>query len=563
MAIINRRHKKNIGKLSVIPLGGVGEIGKNMYVLNYNDEDIIVIDAGLMFPEEDMLGIDSVIPDITYLEENKDKIRGIILTHGHEDHIGGLPYVLRKIQAPIFATRLTLGLVEVKLKEHHLLRGIDLRCIKAGDILELGAFSVEVIRSSHSITDTVILAIDTPLGTVVHTADFKIDQTPIDGQVIDFYKLSEYGQNGVLLLLSDSTNAERPGYTLSEREVGKTFEDVFAQVKGRIIVATFASNIHRIQQVVDASYKNGRKLAVTGRSMVNVINIAKELGYMHIPEGMQIEIEEIDRYQGNEVTILTTGSQGEPMSALTRMSKSDHKRMSILPGDTVIISATPIPGNEKFVGRTIDNLFKLGADVIYERFSGIHVSGHASQEELKLMLNLVRPKYFMPVHGEYRMLVKHKKLAMNTGVPEKNIFITEIGDVLEFTAKGARKAAKVPAGQIFVDGLGVGDVGNIVLRDRRQLSEDGILIVVVTMNKTDRSIATGPDIITRGFVYVRESENLIGEAIEKVSETLEFCRQENITDWGAMKNNIRDVLYRFLYEKTKRRPMILPIIMEV
>ncbi len=563
MVYINRRHKKNTGKLSVIPLGGVGEIGKNMYVFNYNDEDIIVIDAGLMFPEEDMLGIDSVIPDVTYLEENKEKIRGIILTHGHEDHIGGLPYILRKLQVPIYATRLTLGLVEVKLKEHHLLRGIDLRCIKAGDTLELGAFSIDIIRSSHSITDTVIVAIDTPLGTIVHTSDFKIDQTPIDGQVIDFYKLAELGQKGVLLLLSDSTNAERPGYTLSEREVGKTFEEVFSQVKGRIIVATFASNIHRIQQVVDASYKTGRKIAVTGRSMLNVINIARELGYMHIPDGMQIDIDELDRYQGSEITILTTGSQGEPMSALTRMSKSDHKRLSILPGDTVIISASPIPGNEKFVGRTIDNLFKLGADVIYERFSGVHVSGHASQEELKLMLNLIRPQYFMPVHGEYRMLVKHKQLAIAAGIPEKNIYITEIGDVLEFNAKGVRKAGKVPSGIVLVDGLGVGDVGNIVLRDRRQLSEDGILIVVVTMKKTDRSIMRGPDIITRGFVYVRESEDLIGEATDKVREALEFCRKENISDWSTIKNNIRDVLYRFLYEKTKRRPMILPIIMEV
>lgn len=560
---INRRYKKNTGKLCIIPLGGVGEIGKNMYVLNYNDEDIIVIDAGLMFPEEEMLGIDSVIPDTKYLEENRDKIRGIILTHGHEDHIGGLPYILRKFQVPIYATRLTLGLVEVKLKEHHLLRGTDLRCVKPGDSVTLGAFTVDFIRSSHSITDTVILGINTPLGTVVHTSDFKIDQTPVDGQVLDFYKLSELGKEGVLCLLSDSTNAERPGYTLSEREVGKTFDDVFSQVKGRIIVATFASNIHRIQQVIDSSFKAGRKVAVTGRSMVNVINIARELGYVKVPDGMIIELDELDRYPGDEITILTTGSQGEPMSALTRMSKADHRRLSILPGDTVIISATPIPGNEKYVGRTIDNLFKLGADVIYERFSGVHVSGHASQEELKLMLNLVRPKYFMPVHGEYRMLVKHKQLAISTGIPEKNIFISEIGDVLEFTARGARKAGKVPSGAILVDGLGVGDVGNIVLRDRRQLSEDGILIVVVTMSKTDRSIKSGPDIITRGFVYVRESEDLIVEASEKVKETLEFCRNENITEWGAMKNNIRDVLYRFLYEKTKRRPMILPIIMEV
>lgn len=563
MVNINRRYKKNTGKLSIIPLGGIGEIGKNMYVLNYNDEDIIVVDAGLMFPEEDMLGIDSVIPDIKYLEENRDKVRAIVLTHGHEDHIGGLPYVLRKLQVPVYGTRLTLGLVEVKLKEHHLLRGADLRVVKAGDSVSLGAFNIDFIRSSHSITDTVILAIDTPLGMVVLTSDFKIDQTPVDGQVIDYFRLAELGQKGVLCLLSDSTNAERPGYTLSEKEVGKTFEEVFVQAKGRIIVATFASNIHRVQQVIDASYAVGRKVAITGRSMVNVVNIAKELGYMNIPYGMQIEVDDIDKYAPHEVTVLTTGSQGEPMSALTRMSKADHKRLSILPGDTVIISATPIPGNEKFVGRTIDNLFKLGADVIYEKFSGVHVSGHASQEELKLMLNLIRPQYFVPVHGEYRMLVKHKQLAMATGVPEKNVFILENGDVLEFTAKGARKSGKVPAGSVMVDGLGVGDVGNIVLRDRRQLSEDGILIVVVTMDKNDRTIRSGPDIITRGFVYVRESEDLIGEATAKVKETLEMCRKENINDWSAIKSNIRDVLYRFLYEKTKRRPMILPIIMEV
>ncbi len=563
MVNINRRYKKNTGKLSIIPLGGIGEIGKNMYVLNYNDEDIIVVDAGLMFPEEDMLGIDSVIPDIKYLEENRDKVRAIVLTHGHEDHIGGLPYVLRKLQVPVYGTRLTLGLVEVKLKEHHLLRSADLRVVKAGDSVSLGAFNIDFIRSSHSITDTVILAIDTPLGMVVLTSDFKIDQTPVDGQVIDYFRLAELGQKGVLCLLSDSTNAERPGYTLSEKEVGKTFEEVFVQAKGRIIVATFASNIHRVQQVIDASYAVGRKVAITGRSMVNVVNIAKELGYMNIPDGMQIEVDDIDKYAPHEVTVLTTGSQGEPMSALTRMSKADHKRLSILPGDTVIISATPIPGNEKFVGRTIDNLFKLGADVIYEKFSGVHVSGHASQEELKLMLNLIRPQYFVPVHGEYRMLVKHKQLAMATGVPEKNVFILENGDVLEFTAKGARKSGKVPAGSVMVDGLGVGDVGNIVLRDRRQLSEDGILIVVVTMDKNDRTIRSGPDIITRGFVYVRESEDLIGEATAKVKETLEMCRKENINDWSAIKSNIRDVLYRFLYEKTKRRPMILPIIMEV
>jgi ribonuclease J len=435
--------------------------------------------------------------------------------------------------------------------------------VKAGDSVSLGAFNIDFIRSSHSITDTVILAIDTPLGMVVLTSDFKIDQTPVDGQVIDYFRLAELGQKGVLCLLSDSTNAERPGYTLSEKEVGKTFEEVFVQAKGRIIVATFASNIHRVQQVIDASYAVGRKVAITGRSMVNVVNIAKELGYMNIPDGMQIEVDDIDKYAPHEVTVLTTGSQGEPMSALTRMSKADHKRLSILPGDTVIISATPIPGNEKFVGRTIDNLFKLGADVIYEKFSGVHVSGHASQEELKLMLNLIRPQYFVPVHGEYRMLVKHKQLAMATGVPEKNVFILENGDVLEFTAKGARKSGKVPAGSVMVDGLGVGDVGNIVLRDRRQLSEDGILIVVVTMDKNDRTIRSGPDIITRGFVYVRESEDLIGEATAKVKETLEMCRKENINDWSAIKSNIRDVLYRFLYEKTKRRPMILPIIMEV
>lgn len=549
-------------KVSLIPLGGLGEIGKNMMAVRYGD-NILVIDAGLMFPEEDMPGIDVVIPDISYLVENRNLVRGIVLTHGHEDHIGALPYVLKQVNVPIYGTGLTLGILDGKLKEQNMAGVAKLNRVKPGDTVEIGPFRVEFIRVSHSIPDAVALAIHTPVGVILHTGDFKFDQTPVDGQVTDFHRLAELGQKGVLVLLSDSTNAERPGYTMSERVVGHAFEEVFSRAKERIIIASFASNVHRLQQAITVAHKFRRKVAVVGRSMVNVVNIAAELGYLQIPKDTMIELDEINRYPARQVVILTTGSQGEPMSALTRMALSDHKRLEIYPGDTVIISATPIPGNEKMVARTIDHLFRLGADVIYEPFSGIHVSGHPSQEELKLMINLTRPRFFVPVHGEYRHLVKHAQIAVELGIPRENVFIAENGQILEFTRKKGRVAGRVTAGRVLVDGLGVGDVGNIVLRDRKQLSQDGILIVVVTINKETGAIIAGPDIVSRGFVYVRESEELMDEAKVKVRNALEKCQERGISDWANIKANVRDVLGKYLYDKTRRRPMILPIIMEV
>ena len=549
-------------KFSIIPLGGLGEIGKNMLVIEYN-KDIIIVDSGMTFPEEDMLGIDLVIPDISYLVENKDRIKAIFLTHGHEDHIGGLPYVLRQIQAPIYGTKLTLGLVNGKLVEHELDKEVDLRVVKPGDQVEVGDFSVEFIRVSHSIPDAVSLAIHTPIGTILHTGDFKFDQTPVDEEVTDFHRFAELGNKGVLVLLSDSTNAEHPGYTMSEREVGNSFDEMFRLAKQRIIVATFASNVHRIQQVIDAAHKFNRKIAVAGRSMENVSNIASELGYLSIPEGMRIELDEIDTIPHDKLVILTTGSQGEPMSALRRMANNDHKKVDIVPGDTVIISASPIPGNEKLIGKTINDLFKLGAEVIYKDLSEVHVSGHASQEEQKLMLNLTKPKFFVPVHGEYRHLVFHAQLAKKIGIKAENIFIMENGSVLEFTSEKGKIVNKVTSGNVLIDGYGIGDVGNIVLRDRRQLARDGIVIVVVTIEKELGNVLAGPDIVSRGFVYVRESEELMEEAKIKVRAVLEKCEEAKIKEWSAIKSQIRDVLRKYLYEKTKRKPMILPIIMEV
>jgi len=549
-------------KVSIIPLGGLGEIGKNMTVVRYHNA-MIVIDSGLSFPEDEMLGIDMVIPDITYLLENRKMIKAILLTHGHEDHIGALPYVLRELNVPVYGTKLTLALVQGKLKEYNLLGNVKMHQVKPRDQIRIGPFLVEFIKVSHSIPDSVGLAIHTPVGTIVHTGDFKFDQTPVDGQVTDFAKLAMLGEKGVLVLLSDSTNAERPGYTLSEKSVGATLVDIFHQSKERIIVASFASNIHRLQQIISTAYQFGRKVAVAGRSMINVIAIAQENGYLDVPKGTLIDLDEISSLPKEKTVILTTGSQGEPMSALTRMAMSDHRRVEIMSGDTVVISATPIPGNEKMVARTVDNLFKQGADVIHERVSGIHVSGHASQEELKMMINLVKPKFFVPVHGEYRMLVKHARLAREVGIPEENIFVAENGHVLEFTREKGAIAGRVTAGQILVDGLGVGDVGNIVLRDRKQLSQDGILIVVVTLSKDSGTVVAGPDIVSRGFVYVRESEELLEEAKEKVKTALDKCREKKITEWSAIKSNVRDTLGKFLYEKTRRRPMILPIIMEV
>ncbi len=552
---------KGAQKLQIIPLGGLGEIGKNMTVIRVDDE-ILVIDSGLMFPDEDMLGIDLVIPDISYLIENKDKIKAIVLTHGHEDHIGALPYILKKINVPVYGTRLTLGILEGRLKEN----GVDssnLHSVMQGDIINVGCFSVGFIRVNHSIPDAVGLSIKTPVGMIVHTGDFKLDYTPIDGKMTDFRRFSDLGNRGVLVLMADSTNSEREGHTPSERTVGAAFDRAFHNARGRIIVATFSSNVHRIQQVIDTAVRYKRHVAVLGRSMVNVVNISLELGYITAPEGTIVDIDEIHNYRMEQMVIITTGSQGEPMSALTRMSMSDHRKVGIVPGDTVIISATPIPGNEKLVSKTIDNLMKLGANVIYGRNQGIHVSGHASREELKLMHNLVRPKFFIPVHGEYHHLVQHARLARELGMPKENIFISENGQILEFTRDKGQVAGKVTAGMVMVDGLGVGDVGNIVLRDRRQLSQDGILIVVVTMNKQTHRVVAGPDIVSRGFVYVRESEALMDEATARVQQALDRCEDEKVKEWAAIKSNVRDALGRYLFEKTRRRPMILPIIMEV
>ena len=548
-------------KVQIIPLGGLGEIGKNMTAFRYGD-DMILIDAGLMFPEDDMLGIDLVIPDISYLIENQDKLKGIFLTHGHEDHIGALPYVMKQIDCPVYGTALTLGILEGRLKENGV-SSENCRIIKPGDKIAAGAFKLDFIRVNHSIPDAIAIAINTPIGTIIHTGDFKIDHTPVDGQVTEFNKFAEYGDRGVLALLADSTNAERPGFTPSEKMVGKTFDDEFRYAKNRIIVATFSSNVHRIQQVIDAALKYDRKVAVIGRSMVNVVNIAKELGYLKAPEGEIIDIDETHNYTPDKIVIITTGSQGEPMSALTRMAMNDHKKVDIMPGDTVIISATPIPGNEKLVSRTIDHLYKLGADVIYEKSNGVHVSGHASQEEIKLMHNLVRPKFFIPVHGEFRHLIKHANLAQSLGMPKENIVIAENGSVIELTKNSIGINGKVPAGKVLVDGLGVGDVGNIVLRDRRQLSQDGIMIVVVTIDKENCHVVSGPDIVSRGFVYVREAEGLMDEAKDKVQLALEKCEENGVSEWSAIKSTVRDSLGRFLYERTRRRPMILPIIMEI
>ncbi|MBD7967277.1 ribonuclease J [Paenibacillus gallinarum] len=556
--------KNNNDKLMIFALGGVGEIGKNMYVVQYGN-DIVVVDAGLKFPEEDMLGIDIVIPDISYLTENRDKVRGIVLTHGHEDHIGGLPYVLKHLNVPVYGTKLTLGLVENKLKEANLLGETKRILINEDSVIELGnSLKASFFGTNHSIPDSVGVCIETPEGVVVHTGDFKFDHTPVNGQFADLQRMAEIGSKGVLALLSDSTNAEKAGFTPSEKNVGIVLEDIFRKASQRVVVATFASNVHRVQQVINAAEVTGRKVAVIGRSMVNVVNIASDLGYLEIPDGMIIEPEEVGKMAADRVVILCTGSQGEPMSALTRMARSTHRKVDILPGDTVIIAATPVPGNEKYVGRTIDELFRLGAEVHYSGAnSGVHVSGHGSQEELKLMLNLMKPKYFIPIHGEFRMQRRHALLAEAVGVERENIFITDIGEVVEIQGGSARKAGKVSSGNVLIDGLGVGDVGNIVLRDRKLLSQDGILVVVVTLSKQDGKIVSGPDIISRGFVYVRESEGLLDEANRIVTSTLQKLMSENVNEWASLKTNVKDSLGRFLYEQTRRRPMILPIIMEV
>ncbi|MGI6345004.1 MAG: ribonuclease J [Bacillota bacterium] len=547
--------------VQVIPLGGMGEIGKNMYVFQSGD-DILVVDAGLKFPEDEMLGIDFVIPNFSYLVENQHKLRGIVLTHGHEDHIGGIPYLLQKIQAPIYGTRLTLGILQGKLDEHGI--QADTREVRAGEEISLGeSFRVRFIRINHSIPDGVALAIETPLGAIIHSGDFKFDQTPVDGQVTDYQTLAEYGRKGVLALFADATNAHRRGYTPSERLVGRTFEQIFNQTQGRILIATFASNIHRIQQAFDTAMEYQRKVAVVGRSMVNNVRVAHELGYLNFPDGICVDPEEINNFPPEKMVVLTTGSQGEPLSGLSRMANQSHNRLTIVPGDTVIMSSTPVPGNEKLVNRVIDGLSRAGADVISQAEADVHVSGHASQEELKLMMNLVRPRYTVPFHGEYRHVAAYRHLAEQVGIPPENILAPENGDVLEFSENGARITGRVSAGSVLVDGLGIGDVGSVVLRDRQQLARDGMVVAVVTIDRVTKSIKAGPDIITRGFVYVRESEDLLCEAEEQVRQALVKCLQNEGADWAELKAAARDVLSGLLYERTKRRPMILPIIMEV
>jgi ribonuclease J len=546
--------------LVLVPLGGVGEIGKNMWVVGYGD-DLVVLDCGGMFPEEDMLGVDLVIPDISYLVENRDRVRAIVLTHGHEDHVGALPYVLQQLDVPVYGTRLTLGLVKGRLDEHGLGKNAELHEVQAGQSLQLGAMTLEFVHVNHSLADVVAIAVHTPAGTIVYATDFKFDHTPIDGRVTDLQRLAALGANGVLCLLSDSTNAERPGYTLSEKIVGETFMDAFRRAQGRILVATFASNVHRIQQVMAASARFGRKVCVMGRSMVNNVGIASRLGYLHVPEGLIIDVEQMEDYPPERLAVITTGSQGEPMAALTRMAMAEHRRIEIVPGDTVIISASPIPGNERLIGRTINHLFRQGAEVIYHAVSGVHVSGHASQEELKLMINLIKPRYFIPIHGEYRMLVHHARLAEQAGLSPEHVMIAEIGDMVEISAKSFKKTAKVEAGSVMVDGLGVGDVGTVVLRDRQQLAQDGILVVVVSIDKQTGEILAGPEFVSRGFVYVRESERLFEEAKQRVKVALESC-EPVLGEWNVMKNQVRDTLSGFFWERTRRRPMILPVVME-
>ena len=552
---------KKRNKLKIIPLGGMEEIGKNMTVFEYG-EHIIVVDCGLAFPEDEMLGIDLVIPDVTYLEKNIEKVHGILVTHGHEDHIGAIPYVLKRINVPVYGTELTIGLIENKLAEHEMTDSVDLRKIKAGQTIKLGPFSIEFIHTNHSIADSVAMAITTPVGTVFHTGDFKIDQTPIEGKPIDLTRIAEIGKKGVLLLISDSTNVERPGYTMSERTVGDTFDNIFRGTKGRIIVASFASNIHRVQQIINSAVKYNRKVALVGRSMLNVVNTATKLGYLTIPEGTMVDIDRIKNLNPEQVVIITTGSQGEPMSALSRIAASTHKKVSIKEGDLVIISANPIPGNEKLVYKVIDDLFKKGADVIYDTLAETHVSGHAKQEELKLILTLVKPKFFMPGHGEYRMLKKHAKLAMSLGMDEKNIFIMENGQVLELTTKTAIINGSVPSGSILVDGLGVGDVGDVVLRDRKILSEDGLMMVIAPMDKKGNLLA-GIEVMSRGFVYMKESEALIEEVRNIARDIIIKNAGKKNGSYSNIKNAIRDELSNFLYRRTMRKPMIIPVIVEI
>ena len=558
------RHKScKTGCVQVIPLGGVGEIGKNMFALRYGKE-LIVMDCGLKFPEEGMHGVDIVIPDTTFLLENREQLKGIILTHGHEDHIGAVPYLIAELNVPIYGTRLTLGLLESKLTEHELLQEADLRQITADQTLAISPnITLEFFRTNHSIPDSVGVAVHTPAGIIVYTSDFKFDHTPVDGKVTDFYKLSGLGKKGVLAALIDCTNADRPGFTLSESEVGRTIDDIFRLSHKRIIFATFASNIHRIQQVIDAAYRYRRKVCVIGRSIVGSVDIASKLGYLQIPKGILVEIDQINHYPKEQIALITTGSQGEPMSALTRISLSDHRRVEIVPGDTVIIAATPIPGNEKLVARTVNNLFQRGAEVIHRSISGVHVSGHGSEEDIKLMLNLLKPKYVIPVHGEYRHQYYCAKVAEKVDIPQENTFLVEPGTVIEFGEDVGQVAGTVTAGRVMVDGFGIGDVGDVVLRDRRILAEEGIVVVVMVIDLNQAKLISGPEIVTRGFVYVRESERLLNEAKQLLSEKMAKLSPERILDWSAVKTLVRDTASPFFYERTGRRPMIIPIIMEI
>lgn len=548
--------------IRIIPLGGLNEIGKNMTVFECSN-DMFILDCGLAFPDADMPGVDIVIPDFTYVERNQEKLRGIVLTHGHEDHIGGLAYLLKKVNVPVYGTKLTLGLVEGKLKEHGLDGKVKLNIIEPKKTVKMGCMAVEFIKVNHSIPGAVGMAIHTPAGVVVHTGDFKVDFSPIDGGIIDLARFGELGSKGVLALMADSTNAERPGYTQTERKVGESFDSLFKNAEGkRIIIATFSSNIHRVQQIINCAERYDRKVAVFGRSMVNVISTAIELGYLSVPKGILIDIETMNRYENERIVLITTGSQGEPMSALTRMAMNDHKKVNITPMDFIIISATPIPGNEKYVTRVVNELMKSGAEVVYEAMYEVHVSGHACQEELKLMLALTRPKFFIPVHGEYKHLKKHGDLAVEMGIPRENVITAEIGNVIETDGLKMNVVSQVPAGRVLVDGLGVGDVGSIVLRDRKHLAQDGLIIIVIGIERASNTVIAGPDIISRGFVYVRESEELIEEAKQLLSDTLYNCSIHELKEWNTLKGKMRDALSDYIYQKTKRSPMILPIIME-
>ena len=548
--------------LKIIALGGLDEIGKNITVFEYEDE-IVLVDCGLEFPEDDMLGVDLVIPDVTYLIKNKDKIKGLVITHGHEDHIGAIPYVLKQVNMPIYATKLTVKLIEHKLEEHHIRNGVKVNVVNQGETVNFGKMQVEFIRSSHSIPDAVMLAIHTPVGTVLHTGDFKVDYTPIDGQEMDLGRIAEIGNRGVLALLSDSTNAERKGFTMSEKSIGPVFDNLFEGCKKRIVVATFASNVHRVQQIVNSAVKFGRKIAVSGRSMINMIEAARELNYIDAPDDLFIDIDMIKNYTDDQLVIITTGSQGETMSALTRMANGEHKKVTITGNDLVIISANPIPGNEKSVSKVIDQLMKIGAEVVYSALADVHVSGHACQEEQKLIMALVRPKYFLPIHGEYRQLMAHRDTAIEMGIPKDNIFITGNGRVLELNENEAKYTGTVPSGRVMVDGLGVGDVGSIVLRDRQHLSQDGLIVIVMTMDNQTGEIVAGPDVISRGFVYVRESENLMDDVKSFIREEIRDLENKHIRDWSTIKSTLKDDVRDFVFDRTKRNPMILPIIMEM